>query len=159
MAAVTAVTITLTRLSAELQRLAIDPAALDYSRGLRIVSVYLGAQAKQCFAGSREPDGTAWPPFKRKPSARRGGWSAKLLVDKGLLQASMSASAASGAVREIGRTSLEHGSNLKYAAYQNFGTATIPARQFAGITPAMAERIEQLVADDVMRQVSSGQRG
>lgn len=145
--------LTLTGLADELRGMGVDPAALDYSRGLKAVSVYLSAQAKRCFSESRTPDGTPWPPLKN-PSRRRGGKSAKPLVDKGILMASMSATAASrGAVRDITRVSLEHGTEIEYAGFQNFGTRTIPAREFVGITDQMAGRIEQIIADDVARQL------
>lgn len=147
--------LSLSRLGRDLESLGLDPAALDYSRGLRAASVYLAAQSKLCFAESRTPDGTPWPPFKRTPSRRRGGRSAKLLIDKGILAASMSAAAAGarGAVRDLTRVSLEQGTNIDYAGWQNFGTRTIPAREFVGITPAHAARIEELIADDVVRQM------
>jgi phage gpG-like protein len=153
MSATATYTLDLSGLQRELVQMGIEPAQLDFTRGLQAVSVYYGAQAKQCFARSATPDGDPWPPFKRTPSRRRGGKSAKLLVDKGLLMASMSARQAQGAVRDITRTTLEQGSNLDYAGAQNFGTGTIPARQFAGITEAMAARTEELIADDVLRQL------
>ena len=53
----------------------------------------------------------------------------------------------------MGRASLEQGSNLEYAARQNFGGGGIPARPFAGITDPMADRIGELIADDVVRQM------
>jgi phage gpG-like protein len=155
----------LTGLQDSLRALGVDPAQLDYTRGLRAASVYLGAQAKQSFVNQASPDGQAWyrwsgkyEPFKNRPRNGRGKLgTVKLLRDKGLLMASMSARDAStpGAIRDIGRSTLEQGTNLEYAARQNFGGGGIPARPFVGITDAMGRRIEQLVADDVARQMES----
>lgn len=146
-------TLNLQGLADTLRGMSVDPASLDYTHGLKAASVYLSAQAKRCFSESRTPDGAQWPPLKN-PSRRRGGRTAKPLVDKGLLMASMSAVAATnGAVRDITKTSVEHGSNLEYAGWQNDGTRTIPARPFVGITDAMAAKIETIIADDVARQM------
>jgi phage gpG-like protein len=150
-------TLRLDQLEAEVRSHGIDPATLDYTRPLGAVSVYLSSQARMSFSRQATPDGTPWPPFKRTPSRRRGGRSAKLLWDRGILAASMSARAARGAVRDIQQSGalarLEHGSNLDYAGYQFLGTGTIPARTAVGITDEMAQRIEMLVADDVVRQM------
>lgn len=159
--AVTSREVSLTGLQAELRAMGVDPAQLDYTRGLRASSLYLSAQAKVNFDRQASPDGVAWyrwpgkwSPFKNRPRKGRGK-NAKLLRDKSLLMASMSARAAGvrGAVREITRTTLEQGSNLEYAGRQNFGGGGIPARPFVGITQADAAKIETLVADDVVRQM------
>jgi hypothetical protein len=142
----------------EIRDMGIDPASLDWARPLRIVSIYFAAEGGRCFAESRTPDGRPWAPFKRTPSRRRGGRSARLLVDRGILAASMSArSAGPGAVRQITRTDrgavLLQGSALDYSGYQDQGTGTIPARQFAGVSERMMDRAEQLIADDVVKQM------
>jgi phage virion morphogenesis protein len=144
-------TVNLAGLEAELRGLGIDPATADFSRALNITAVYLAGMTKRNFTGSHDPDGSPWPPLKN-PSRRRGGRSAKPLVDRGLLMASVSAQGG-GSVRDVTPRSLEFGTNVSYAGYHQFGTRTIPARRFLGITDAMAKRIEELVADDVVRQM------
>jgi phage gpG-like protein len=148
------ITVDLEGLARDLEAHNIDPGTVDYTRALTAVSVYLWAQAKRCFVTSSTPDGVPWPPFKRTPSRRRGGRSAKLLIDTGLLMASTSARNARGAVRNMTRNTLEQGSNLFYAGFQNDGTRAIPARPFVGITAAMADRIADIVADDIERQLT-----
>jgi phage virion morphogenesis protein len=151
-------TVSLAGLQAELQQLGIDPATVDFSRGLRAAAVYLASMSKRNFAGSHEPDGAPWPPLKN-PSRRPGGRSARPLVDKGILMASVSASGGGGAVRDVTTRSLEFGTNVSYAGFHQYGTRTIPARRFLGITEAMAKRIEELIADDVVRQMGFGTEG
>jgi phage gpG-like protein len=143
-------TVSLAGLQAELQQLGIDPATVDFSRGLRAAAVYLASMSKRNFA--------AWPPLKN-PSRRPGGRSARPLVDKGILMASVSASGGGGAVRDVTTRSLEFGTNVSYAGFHQYGTRTIPARRFLGITEAMAKRIEELIADDVVRQMGFGTEG
>ena len=57
--------------------------------------------------------GAGWAPFKNKPPARRGGWSARLLDDTGELKAGV------GEIFEIRDGSLKLGTRAPYAAGQN----------------------------------------
>jgi hypothetical protein len=150
-------TITLPELPRELQRFDIHPASIDYRPALQDVSVYLGAEYKRSFAESRSPDGTPFAPLKRPRRRRRdrrarGGTGQKPLIDRGLLQASGSGKAAQGSVRELHQASLEQGTSLFYADWQNRGTRTIKARPFVGIAERQATMIERIVADRLMRQ-------
>ena len=123
---------------------------LDFRIPLRTVALYLNSQARKCFDEQRSPDGKPWARFKRKPSARRGGPSAKLLRNTGILMASLTGQAG-GHVEVLTATSLTWGSNVPYAGYHQHGTKHIPARPFLGITDQMRGRIEQIVAEYVKR--------
>src|SRR5262245_26052808 len=125
---------------------------LDYQPSLKLVAVYLAAQARRSFDEGRGPDGRPWRPLK-KPSKRRGGASAKPLRDTGLLMASLSARGAQH-VEEYQPAALEFGTAVRYGRYHQDGTRTIPARPFLGTTPAMDERIGEIVADQLARQVA-----
>jgi len=57
--------------------------------------------------------GVRWLPFKRKPPARRGGWSARLLDDTGRLKSSV------GKIFAIAQNRLVIGANVPYAGRQH----------------------------------------
>jgi phage gpG-like protein len=118
--------------------------ALDWSPALKRVAFYLSAQARLCFDQGRSPDGTAWAALVN-PSARRGGSSARPLRDTGLLMASCASGV--GHAEQITDSTLTWGTNVDYAAYQQFGTHRIPARPFLGVTPEYEARIVQILMD------------
>lgn len=137
--AATGATINLGNLTRKLGGIAAhtDMQRLTFTRSLKESQVYLLSQYKRCFDESRSPDGKPWAPLKRPRNRKRdrkakGGTGQKPLRDKGLLMAAASASAATGAIRELGRFHLEQGTNLDYAAAQNFGTTIrVPERRRA----------------------------
>ncbi len=116
---------------------------IDLRPAFRTVALYLNSQARRNFVNQSAPDGTPWARFKHKPSAKRGGASAKLLRDTGVLQASVT----SGVVEDVTSFSLRWGTNVPYAKFHQFGTRHLPARPFIGITPAMVQRIEQILVE------------
>ena len=56
--------------------------------------------------------GVTWPPFRRRPSRKRGGWSARLLDDTGRLKSSI------GEIFGIDENRLTLGTAVPYAARQ-----------------------------------------
>ncbi len=128
------------------QALAAAVGKIDLRPALRQVALYLNSQARRNFVNQSAPDGTPWARFKHKPSARRGGASAKLLRDTGVLMASLTGQAG-GHVEDVTAFALRWGTNVPYAKYQNFGTRHLPARPFVGLTPAMVARIEQIIVE------------
>jgi phage gpG-like protein len=151
--------ITLDRLPGQLAAMGVDPRAVDWRPALADTSVYLGAEYKRSFAESRSPDGTPWRPLKRQRSRRRdrrakGGSGQKPLRDTGLLMASSSGGA--GFIKQLTALSLEQGTNVEYAGFQNNGTRFIPARPFVGVGPKQADMIERIVADRIERQLFGG---
>jgi len=56
--------------------------------------------------------GVTWPPFRRRPSRRRGGWSARLLDDTGRLKSSI------GEIFGVDENRLQLGTAVPYAARQ-----------------------------------------
>jgi phage gpG-like protein len=103
----------------------------DYGPLLGRVEGVLAREYLICFDGSRDPSGVPWTPLR----GRRG----KPLVRSGALRSS-------GRARR-GPRGVAYGSDSPYAGYQNFGTRTIPARPFVGVSEAVADEIAGLAAD------------
>lgn len=100
------------------------------------------------FEGSHDPAGTPWAPLKhprpgRKPLIRTGD----------LLHSAVEM--AWHAVRT--RDGLQFDGSLlpPYAVYHQFGTSTIPARPFFGISADFQRNAEELLARDVLRRMTA----
>jgi phage gpG-like protein len=109
-----------------------DEAIADRMRNLTPVLQVLAQDLRtlidDAFDQSRSPMGQPWAPLKPATIKRRRKGSSKPLVDTGRLRNSV-------AVRAKPR-SIEFGSNVSYAAPQQFGTSAIPGRAFLPITPS-----------------------
>jgi phage gpG-like protein len=93
----------------------------------------VGAQAisrllLNTFQKSASPTGVRWKPLAPQTIAKRKDNSSTPLIDKGPLSESMATS--------YGARTINFGTNIKYAGYQQFGTRYIPARPFLPITRA-----------------------
>lgn len=91
----------------------------------------VGAQAIQrlmtkTFDNSASPTGKQWKPLAPQTIAKRKDNSSTPLIDKGPLSESMATS--------HGARSINFGTNVPYAGFQQFGTRYIPARPFMPIT-------------------------
>lgn len=139
-------------LSIEVDRLANVVGALDFREPLKVAGIMLASEAKMSFVNQASPDGSPWAPFKRTPSARRGGKSAKLLRDTGLLMASYQGG--QGHAENVTALSMEWGSSLDRAGWHNSGTRTIPARPQAGFTPLIAQDIGDMVSEWLEKQLA-----
>ncbi len=111
------------------------------------------------FQGQHGPDGAAWAPLKRarnrkrdRRAAKKGGVQA-ILQDTGLLMASYQSGA--NHTESIDRESMVTGSNLDRAAWQNFGTRTIPARPQAGWNEDLISVCSDIVADRLLQIAAS----
>jgi phage virion morphogenesis protein len=124
-------------------------APVDFAPLLRKVAVQLRSDVLACFDQSRSPDGAPWPPLKPATVRRRrgGGKGAKPLRDTGILMLSATAQGARGHVEQVSGAALTFGSNLDRAGWQNFGTRTIPARPFVGLSARGLKIIEEMCAD------------
>lgn len=78
------------------------------------------------FQKSASPTGVRWKPLAPQTIAKRKDNSSTPLIDKGPLSESMATS--------YGARSINFGTNIKYAGFQQFGTRYIPARPFLPIT-------------------------
>ena len=112
---------------------------VSYRKPLKICQQIMISGIRKSFARQSTPDGRAWPQLKEKTRKRRrkGGRGARILQDRGILMASVTAQQASGGVRQLTDTVAAVGSNVKYAATHNYGdpSRNIPARTFIGHRP------------------------
>lgn len=90
---------------------------------LKQCAVAIKADIAQNFAEGHGPDGTAWPPLAH-PRINTAG-SDRPLRDTGILAASISGSGA-GHIEHLSETELTIGTNLDYAALQQFGGTIVP---------------------------------
>ena len=118
----------------------------DFTKPLRTIALLLNAEARLCFVNQAAPDGTPWAKFKRPPSVKRGGPSAKLLRDKDLLMGSLTGQGAEH-VENVTASRLEWGSNVPWSPFQQDGTRFIPARPFVGLTPGIRAKIARILED------------
>lgn len=122
-------------------------ARLDFTKPLKICAVLVKADVKENFQGSHDPQGLPWKPLKRpRRGKRHKGSTPKPLLDTGLLQASITANGQKH-IEEVTSTSLTVGSSLDRAAWQNNGTRTIPAREFAGFSDRALDMIDDVMAE------------
>ncbi|MEQ1890095.1 MAG: phage virion morphogenesis protein [Alphaproteobacteria bacterium] len=134
---------------------ALVKAGEDLAPLMDLIGNYLGTGTRHRFETGAAPDGTAWKTSRR--ALEEGG---KTLVDKGHLRGSIT--------HRAGRDFVEVGSNLIYAAVQQFGATirakaggklifrvgggyramdevTIPARPWLGLSAADPVEITEIV--------------
>lgn len=115
----------LTKLGEDIEESAkIDPENMEWL--LTRIGVFFVGEVKQNFLQARDPYGNAWAPFTREPSQKRGGSSAKLLMDTGRLVGSITHSL------EIMTNSskVTVGTPVTYADFHQSGTPRNVARPF-----------------------------
>ena len=104
----------------------------DLSEPMNAIGVYIVKRARERF----EKSGPGWPPLSPRTVAKRRKGSSKPLIDTGRLMASIGNVAKEG-VFQVTERSVRVGTNVIYAAIQNFGgragrghSVEIPARPF-----------------------------
>lgn len=114
--------------------------SLDLSPALAVIASDLASFVLSRFDESADPAGREWEKLADSTVKQRRGGSSTPLVDTGILRGSITAVS--------DKTSITVGSNVAYAGYQQFGTATtqyleeggtldmvhVPARPFIPIT-------------------------
>lgn len=185
------------KLAGQLSRMG-DKVKADFNkRYFPTASGVIAREQNRHFVQQRAPDGTPWKPLssltkalskgeakkkvksgqQKTARARRTNVS-KILMDTGLLRASVTVDKASGAIREITPDKLRFGTNLKYGPTHQFGavlkvtdkmrgaiygktgvwivgkTITIPARPFLGTSDVCREELvkaAQVVLQKVLK--------
>ncbi len=135
---------------------------MDWSKSAAVMNQLVVSWSKELFDKSQTPDGQAWAPLKHPRSHGRGG--TRPLLDTGMLRASLSALSAI----EPSGFSTSWGSNLEYAAAQNYGatinrtsskgknyTITIPARTFLGLGDQNLQVVQTLLLEEITRQLGA----
>lgn len=149
-------TITLPQLQRELARYKSLPASINFGRPAKATEVYLQAAVKRRFHEGKDPEGQPWRPLSSKTRRRKrdrrakGGSGPKPLRDTGRLRGSPSARSE----LSPGRAKVMQSTVVFYAPHQHYGTRTIPARPFLGVTDRDLSRLHQIAVDDVMRQLA-----
>src|SRR5271166_5008862 len=100
-------------------------AGVDFTPVLRQCGVAIRADSLLNFQHSSGPDGQAWPALSPLTIATRRQGSSKPLLDRGILQASVTAKGGEN-VEELTPTSLVIGSNLIQARTQQEGATIVP---------------------------------
>jgi phage virion morphogenesis protein len=116
----------------------------DFTAAWPVVTQILVSYTQQCFDAGRAPDGNLWAPLKRP---RKDG-SSTPLRDKDILMASVTG----GAGSQVSQSPqlLIWGSGVWYAGFHQYGTRTIPARPFVGVSQEAAADIGQVLAQYVV---------
>jgi phage virion morphogenesis protein len=104
--------------------------AEDMSDLFEEIAGIFGSATEDAFDNQADPAGNAWQALSEARVEQRtakGSWPGKILQDDGILASSIQTS--------FGPTFAEVGSNMQYAAAQQFGRDEInlPARPFIGI--------------------------
>lgn len=127
-------------------------ARLDLTQPLKRCAVMAQAHTKRNFRDQRSPDGIAWKPLAQprnrkrdKRKSRRKG-SDQILRDTGVLMASV-AGKGEGHVESIYGNVLTYGTNIDYGPPHQYGTATIPKREFVGWSLPMQEEVQDIFGD------------
>lgn len=103
------------------------------------------------FLSSKDPSGNSWAPLKHpRPAGRNQGH--RPLIDTSTLMRSV-ISKNLGNIEEITDNSVTYGTDIEYAAFHQFGSGNVPARPFVGVSDAMIERAEEMIADHMIRQL------
>ena len=132
-------------LQARIRRLAAGMA--DPSELLEAIGAELESQTRRRIeSGGPDPDGEPWQPWSDAYAATRRGGQSLLRAEGGLLDSIQSL--VSGDI-------LETGSNLAYAAIQQFGGAegmppgprAVPARAWLGISAEDGRDLDALISD------------
>ena len=129
-------------------------------------------QKDKLFQESKDPSGTGWKPLSLLVAASKNARSLKsdadiaklkknntnfdqhkILIDTGALKNSLTSTNAPYAIRSVSGSDVTLGTNLPYAAIQNFGgkiqrngyTVEIPARPFIGFGAADNAQIQEKI--------------
>lgn len=133
-------------------------------RELRRLEIFHNLQ----FGSDAGADGAKWPALAPATVKRKG--HAKILVETGRLRASLTQTAADGAIRytwdEVGRSGLAFGTDVtndrgqQYSPYHSEIDSPgkkLPTREHVGINPAYFDAFCERAMDHVHKEMTSGQ--
>lgn len=123
---------------------------MGLGKTLKVIATLMAAKTKENFQASRSPEGKTWAPLLRPRSGKRHKKSTpKPLLDRGLLQASISSRSAAGHIEEINDYGIEFGTNLNYAGYHQHGTKNMVARPFLGFNDELLTQIDKILGEHI----------
>lgn len=115
----------------------------DYTPAFEKAAIQMERSVGLNFRAQGRPKWTRMSPATMK-SRRKRGKGAMILQDGGTLKASVTSNIA---VKKFTPLSYEYGTNLVYAAAQQFGYKHIPARPYLGFQPEDGEIIAKIFAE------------
>jgi phage gpG-like protein len=140
------------------------PSTIDLKQPLGEIRDYVWQETKKNFDAESSPDGVPWPELaestkkRKKRQARQGRGSLKKLVETGVMKEAVTGDSP-GAVNETTPTSWEGGVNVvdergkDYPPIHDQGGPVIPQREFMGLTDAMQDKIADIAAEHVLKEV------
>ncbi len=113
-------------------------AGMDTSALMPRLGEYLLRSTQDRFKSQTAPDGAAWEALAPRTAKRKKYNPDKVLTERGFLR--------KGIVWQLlNQTTVEIGSNLKYAATHQFGRGNIPARPFLGLSDQDHRKIGAII--------------
>lgn len=149
------VEMTLEALAAQLDQDAAGLRNLDLTAAMRGCALLAKAAIFDNFTGQHDPSGRAWAPLKRQRTgkrharARAKGGVQQILRDTGVLMASYQGG--TGHLEAVRPDGMTVGSNLDRAAWHQFGTRNMVAREQVGWNAALLDECEALILDHLAR--------
>lgn len=105
------------------------------------------------FLDSQSSGGIAWaPPKHPRPPGHNPG--TRPLIDTGKLMQSV-ISNSSGHIETVTQDSTLLGTSVFYAAFHQYGTGTIPARPFIGISEDLQDSAAEKLGDHIMTVIDA----
>lgn len=108
---------------------------------------YVGESVEQNFENARTPLGEKWLPVKRRvppPPLVRSGDMKLAAIE-----------AAYGLVADNASLYFDTSSLPSYWVYQQYGTSTIPPREFLGFPPDFLDRAADVIAEDMIEKIQT----
>jgi phage gpG-like protein len=105
----------------------------------------------ECFANSQSPFGEGWPSLEH-PRSKGHNQDPRPLIDTQTLMQSVTTDEG---IIELDDQHLRFGTQLPYAAYQQQGTKSIPARVFLGVPEDEATRAADIFAKHLIQTLGT----
>lgn len=113
-------------------------ASMDTSALMPRLGEYLLRSTQDRFKTQTAPDGTTWEALAPRTAKRKKYNPDKVLTERGFLRKGI-------AWQVLNKTTVEVGSNLRYAATHQFGRDNIPARPFLGLSDQDERKIDAII--------------
>lgn len=113
-------------------------AGMDTGALMPRLGEYLLRSTQDRFKTQTAPDGAAWEALAPRTLARKKKNKDKVLTERSFLRKGI-------AYQVLDKTTVEVGSNLKYAATHQFGRGNIPPRPFLGLSDQDKRKIDAII--------------
>ncbi len=127
-------------------------ARVSFKVPLTVCAILITNDTRERFKRGVDPDGNSWKPLKKPARVPKGKGRTQPLWATGRLAASTGAGGV-GHVQQVGDNALVFGTSVKYGAYHQDGTRTIPARPFLGIGDALMWQLAGVIGKYVEEEL------